>query len=74
MLLYRWLTILAHRFNLHHMPPFEMENGVVVYWCQWCGLRIVNEPPNTASSATAPGASDSDGDCTTPARRLMPTG
>lgn len=31
-------------------------------------------PPNTASSATAPGASDSDGGSDTPARRLMHDG
>ena len=65
----RLLMIIAHRFNWHYMPPFQIE-GDTVYWCEWCGLCVVHEQPNTASSATAPGASDSDGACTPPARRL----
>ena len=59
-MLRRLLIIIAHRFNWHYMPPHQIEGGAVVYWCQWCGLRVVHEPSNTASSPTAPGAPAGD--------------
>mgnify|MGYP001571121659 CR=1 FL=1 len=39
-LLYRWTSVLMHRFDLHYAPihgPFQ--DGRKQRWCQWCGMR-----------------------------------
>lgn len=41
--LYRPVSRLMHRFNLHYAPPAGPAHGdnycLQQHWCQWCGLR-----------------------------------
>lgn len=39
-MLYRPLSKLMHRFNLHYMPPCHPDGDTMI-WCQWCGARYV---------------------------------
>ena len=39
-LIYRWTSLLLHRFDLHYAPvhgPYQ--DGRKQRWCQWCGMR-----------------------------------
>jgi hypothetical protein len=37
---YRGLSLLLHRFNLHYMSPMgPFEDGSRQLWCKWCGAR-----------------------------------
>ena len=39
-MIYRWIVIIAHKFDWHHAPvigPFE--DGMYQRWCKWCGFR-----------------------------------
>jgi hypothetical protein len=39
-MIYRWLVILAHKFDWHHAPVIgPLKDGTYQYWCKWCGLR-----------------------------------
>jgi hypothetical protein len=35
---YRTLSRILHKFNLHYMPEHQIENDVLC-WCRWCGIR-----------------------------------
>ena len=35
---YRTLSRILHKFNLHYMPEHQIENDVLC-WCKWCGIR-----------------------------------
>lgn len=39
-MLYRLTMRVAHRFHWHYAPPIYPD-GDTVFWCQWCGLRMV---------------------------------
>lgn len=42
---YRSLTRLMHRFNLHHSRRSgPMEDGVYLHRCEWCGMRRTEVP------------------------------
>lgn len=50
--LYRPVTRLMHRFNLHYAPrsPMDAQYGEQHHWCQWCGLRgttYIHDPKNS---------------------------
>lgn len=48
--LYRPLSRLMHRYNLHYMPPSgPFEDGSKLLWCHWCGARHVIPNPAAAS-------------------------
>jgi hypothetical protein len=48
----RWLTILAHRFNWHHVVVCQPD-GDTLYWCQWCGMRAVMRRANDKPRITS---------------------
>jgi hypothetical protein len=38
--LYRPVSRLLHRYNLHYMKPnTHIDPDKIHYWCEWCGLR-----------------------------------
>jgi DNA-directed RNA polymerase subunit RPC12/RpoP len=43
---YRWFMVFAHHRGWHKMEELHPE-GDTMFWCQWCGLRVVTKrhPP-----------------------------
>ena len=38
---YRAISRMTHKYNWHHAKVCHMEDGSVLYWCQWCGMRDI---------------------------------
>lgn len=36
---YRPWARLLHRFGLHYARRSYMEDGSILHWCHWCGMR-----------------------------------
>ena len=56
-MIYRWFTILAHKFNWHHAPvigPICDNQRPYERWCKWCGFReTYRYDPRTPNAAIA---------------------
>lgn len=52
--IYRLVSKLLHRFNLHYMRPMgPFEDGSRQLWCKWCGARHVIPAPSVILSRVA---------------------
>jgi hypothetical protein len=36
---YRITARILHHFNLHHTTRNYMDDGSILHWCHWCGMR-----------------------------------
>lgn len=48
---------LAHRFNWHYACPVIVEDGSIMRWCHWCGMRHIEpkEVKHVRPSEASPG-------------------
>jgi hypothetical protein len=35
---------MTHHFDFHRMKRIDMDDGVTLHWCHWCGLRAKEMP------------------------------
>jgi hypothetical protein len=36
---YRAVSRIMHKYNFHHTSKNLMDDGTILHWCHWCGMR-----------------------------------